>query len=457
MEYKKILDDLVRTRLLFNTKEELGRHVGFHLESRNSLSGIGGDNAFLKHAVVAALNDDAEELTEDNISLYRVLNDYEDASKLYADEGGKLKTEADWLHVLLAAYGRRALPSEWSRSKQKAADAVLQRRRCLPYLLLMGLGVLPAFTSRKGDVKDIEADFRRTLRFLRAFTRELSGSEDSAVILRMEQSPVRHCRLRLIYVAALVFDTCNTIEQPSELAELNAELRENNMRHFDVAGCWSEYDDSPHTTTFWRFEKHVGVYFLYRCHVNEAQRTIDFVRYEAAFYELSGRLLFYVVGARQLKNLLEGRPYESSDAAWFVCEIDNAEAPQMLRFSPEMMKDYWLRLPRLVRIRQAEGLERRWAEYAHRAATPDDSYEFCLELYAITAEALYLRNETGGYYRVPTSLDPSLPFVSLSTPVGILHRGEQRYVAFPEHLLYYEITTEAQQEQWGITLTDTID
>ena len=84
-------------------------------------------------------------------------------------------------------------------------------------------------------------------------------------------------------------------------------------------------------------------------------------------------------------------------------------------------------------------------------------YEFYLNLYAITQDALYIPTEKANeYYKVPRDAYDGFERIQLDDNVGTLKMGGKTYLAFDEFLLYIG-TDKKELKKYGITRVDCID
>ena len=96
-------------------------------------------------------------------------------------------------------------------------------------------------------------------------------------------------------------------------------------------------------------------------------------------------------------------------------------------------------------------------------------------LYAITTTHLYVgvledianydtvsddRSDYGNYYKIPKSLNPAFDDVTINDAVGVMETEEhgeiKHYVAFPNFLQYYDVTTPEAMKRNGIEIVDKI-
>ena len=439
------------SRLLCNTNRELGMLVDYPaIASGNSLSRMGGKSQFIKGAVLGGLAAVVRERT--GLDLQVVLDAYVEADRLYAAIPKRYRNEQTCRDLINHCCAAGEL------TPAIATVAVHVDDSTLPLLVLLLLGVLPRVASRDGDVADIQGAYDRLLALLRSVVGDGRVLVTLPVIKHVENewnsNPGNHNRLFLVKMADMVLSGYGSVASPWAMGLSNREMQEGQFFP-DVDGIWVEDECS---TVFWRFETVANGHHLYRYSIKGDQRQLHYVKYFVKFFHLvHGHDIALVIHPRSIRYLVEGKPLPNALVAYMDCVIGDGA----ISLAPLPESDDWFALRKLVRPATAAPHEQllhdgRWTQCNEFS---DDDYRFNLALAAITTRHLYVGTTADGqYYRVPKSLNVALEQVDFNHSVGVLAMGdgEKVYVAFDEHLLYYDVSTPDKMNRLGIELVESI-
>ena len=437
---KDYLDIIERTRLLYNTLEELGEVAEYSVKSGNGLSRKGGNSVFLKNAVLHELAYLAREHT--NLDLEQVLDVYIDCDALMERYGRVLQKQSVCQQLIRYFYADGKVTDSL---RPVVAEMGSEH---VPILVLMMLKVLPRLSARGGDVKDIKGDYERTFSFLYS-TCQAVNLKTIPTLSELEgevrQKPEVMCRFHLIGVVNTALIAYSSLSTPENLSRTSAEER---ARQFipDLSGIWVEEEPS---TVFWQFEEIANGHYLRRYTLDNEQRSLTYTEYHVRFMDNGEEKLAIVMHPQLIRDIVKGALIPPEHAAFMRCHIEK----DCLRFEPKTSDSKWLHLRQLTRSKQEDFFQHCLDDehYTKTNRFADDEYTFRLCLHTITEDALFFEmEEEGSLLRVPKSMHPQLPDVHFGENAGLLRFKDSLYLAFDDRHLVFEITTEEQRKKLGI-------
>lgn len=433
-----------RTRLLYNTNEELGKAVGFSIASGNGLSRMGGRSLFMKDAIFRELAFMAKEHTE--LDLQSVVEAYKDVDAFVDRYGQRLHGDGVQAQIVDIYFGSGEVPEELAFVRKHLED------RHVALILLMLTGCLPRLSARSGDVEDIDKDYQRTFALMRKVCDNVILQELPAISLQeheLEAHPERKSRLHLIYMTDQILNAYGTISTQQRLSLANRELAYSRVSPPEIEGIWTENDSY---TAFWQFEEVNNGYNLYHYTLKDNQQTLAYTRYFISFYEEeSDQVLAVVLHPRSTRHIVKGQPIPKMYIAYFrfvMCDDG-------LSLSPKRTDDRWLGISHLRKSSHADYFKSMLNDGSRKLVNecPEGDYTFNCCLAALTADDIYIDCPDGGYYKIPKSLNDVLCDVQFGDSVGIVAFEGSQYIAFDDKNLYYDISTEEKMREQGIMLS----
>ncbi|NDV81712.1 hypothetical protein [Bacteroides sp. 51] len=302
VDFRELLNQTVRLRLFRNTNDELGQYIEYNLRSNNSIKNI---PPFTARCIFRELSRETYEQLDEVLDLEKILDWYKTASEFYDKyiKGRKKVLQKENIHVLLkyTYIDDYQLPNDKTFLKDIAINMYGQGIEMSIILLLM-LDVLPLYTSTKGDVRNIMADFRKIYSFLREFIECDEFLYRLPVLDRLEKvARESTCcnRAFLIYTTLTVLETYSCFSNSQNLYAANMEVVKNKVL-LDLGDCfWVEPELLSAPTVFWHFEQVVTDDFL--C------IGMQSIQRKNKFFMPVTRLLFHVMTNSGLQCILSIR------------------------------------------------------------------------------------------------------------------------------------------------------
>lgn len=440
-----------RTRLLCNTDKELGQLLDYpSVASGNGLKGFGGDSLFSKRCALMGIDAIVRERT--GMDLCHLLDTYREAYRIVQSHIPPRFRDAETCRHLIEYY---CVEGEITRDIAGVIDNVEPRH--IPLLVLMLLNVLPSPNTRSGDVTNIEACYTRVMDVLTKSVGKNLMLETLPVITHAQEEwqngeDVKN-RLFLIYMTNAIIDVYRNVGTRTALGQTNQELLDN-LFFPEIEGFWTEDSQEP-GPVFWRFEELSNCDMLYRYSVDDEKGQVSYTKYAVRFIHEEDGDMAYVTHPHSIRYLLTGQPMPNDLVAYLDCTIDE----NTITFEPRTETDKWFPAKELLRSNQSKQLKKLLKDKKYTIVNEfeQDDYKFNLSMVAITREYIYIPKHDETLYRVPKALNEALEQVGFNHSVGVIEFGDATFIAFDEHLLYYDVSTPEKMEELGIELTDAVD
>ena len=467
--YGSLLATIANSRLLFNTKRQLGDYIGFSLEV-NSITKI--RSSFQRKAIFAELAQEFGNLGTYEYTLVQLIEQYELASTFYVDVAERyFKTDRDQRLMLLLHYrfGKAELPQEQPLREVMASIYNKEKddeRVSVVFLLLLSLHVLPKFTARGGDIDNLMDDIDTVFDFLRRFVNEC-GVMPNLPLVQINHDILReakandgaqlslYCRAILINMTHEILNRnrycCHPILTQQYINELDATA---NPLYLD--GLWVENEGND--TVFWKLQKTGrNSTFATRYMFSHDTQSGNYVRYYMTFYTDNNGC---TISMPQLSYhiIKQGIP-DFTWVAWYDSFVDDEEDTQHMEFerltaNPNLPAK--LSLHRVNSDKTLELYQKILDTYDIKDLYPECHYDFALSSSAITRNAIYIEADNG-YFRIPFDSNPNFEGASLDDKIGMLTMGNRTYIAFDERGIYLDVTdVDEAKEKYNITLHDSI-
>lgn len=442
--YLRIIE---RSRMLYNTAEELGKTVGFSIGSGNGLVRKGGRSLFMKEAIFRELAFIAKEKT--NLDLQEILETYIETDRLIERYGRQMKDESACGKLI------RYFFADGELNGQMATIAKKMKRQHVPILVLMLQGVLPRLSAKGGDVKNIADDYYRIFSILRQTVCTNIPMHTLPALIQMEEEvrkkPCLMSRLHLIYITNMIICSYGNVSTREGLYLSNRELSENQLEP-DIEGVWMEEEL---TTTFWEFKCLANAFNMYKYTLNSEKNELSYIKYTIRFYrQKDDSIIALATHPKSIHYLLGGQPIPNNLLAYLECNIEK----DRITFKPYIDEGKWLGLSHLEKNKQCAHFEKMLNndQYTKIDLLPEDAYDFSLALAAITEDFIYIKVDETRYYRVPKSLDDILSNANFSENIGKLELGDSTYIAFDDYNLYFDVSTEEKMKNQSIEIVECI-
>ena len=326
--YEEKLQVILRTCLLYNTSEAMGKVVKYKLQGEGN-NGFKGKSLPQLKILYKGLRAEAFDNTYREVDLDELLNDYKTVSDywkkwlhrsysidLHNYDGAKDQRKKKIIFALLDytyAYEEESrIRQETFLSKKKVkfiADDFLNNfnaktEYAVPMMLLLMTRLLPVYDKKQNNVDDIFKDFEKLVSFLQEYAQQSDSNKlfgDTPILTRWakeiakEREEIRRwnikCapsekkdemevinRLRLIYLTKEFFNLITIFSNNQNTGE---GYKLNDFLFPDINGIWTETEES--NTNFWEFEQLTKAYFLTHYEKKtyiSGKSTIEYTRYE---------------------------------------------------------------------------------------------------------------------------------------------------------------------------------
>lgn len=481
IQLRNRLNDICLLRLFRNTKKEFGDYIEFNLNNNNSILKI---KPFTARCLYRELEKQISQDTYTDLDINELLNEYKVASALYVREIKKLhinpETDIDLLYAYLryVCINELEVPECNDKKLNKLINGVntYPQVRLVPLLLIM-LKILPIYTSKQGDVKDINADFTKLYHFFAGFARkELSILEMPVLEIMKHYFIQRHHknRIMLIHMACCAINSFCSMMNSADSYDLVTHI--NNNTQLPDIGKYYWYDTAHYndTTTFWDFEQTAtGDYFLYKYKFKLDLQETHRIKYDITFFIQWNTLILYAAKSSYIYHLLKEKKHVQTDKqAWYKYKMDNEQSPQKIEIYELMAGKDILSFKFLSRLTNENMTEQvnNWKERFRTIDIKDENeiaeredYIFLSAPIAITKNYIFVKQEIGEkeaeitcYYQVPKEINEGLNKISINDFVGILTTNNRKYVGFSPISLYLDITNDEAMKESKVELVDKI-
>lgn len=445
---KEKLNAVYRLRLLYNSGEELWRHIGKSGSGNNSFGRVGGKDAFLRRAVFHEL--EREWYDEMGISLGWLLESYVLAAGLMEKFRALLEGEMRagtyrecCVQIVNVCVFDDAVSDEYSAKKRELFHQLMEEDVCcLTVFLLMLLGVLPpSVESRQGDVTGIKAQYEHVYKFFLGIChRNILFVQTPRMTLfhkALKEVEEKLTRIRLIKLTADVLSNLSVLASAEQVAETGRRELWNQV-YPELDGYWLGEHHSEQHPDYWRVEETVTGYVF--CHYFKKEGEVAKLHqqeFSVNFFS-NGEDYACVQHPRSVSQWLNNEKLSKDDVTYPHFVFSGGDTPSKIAFDSFMMDVSWFRPMRLVRAKEGwlpptgEGMEVINDFEAY-------SYTFYLCLEAITPTYISVKDEDGVSHQVPVSEHEELRSCTLDDAIGIITWRDKRYIAFDNLMLYIPI------------------
>lgn len=479
IQLRNKLNDLCLLRLFRNTKKEFGEYIEYNLTTNNSILKI---KPFTARCLYRELEKQILEDTYNEMDINEILDTYKEASDLYIHEIKKIhinpETDINLLHAYLryVCIDHLEAPECDDKKLNKLLDAVNNHPsvHLVPLLLIM-LKVLPAYTSKQGDVKDIDADFIKLHHFFTEFAQKEPSVLEMPILEIMKHDFTRHeqkNRIMLIYMAYCAINNFCGLMNATDTYDLAIHVNHNTQLPDIGEHYWYDTDYYNNTTTFWNFEQTAtDNYFLYQYKFKLDLQEIHRKRFEITFFNQWNTLVLFAAKSSYVHILLkEKKQIQTDKQAWYKCEMDDKQSPLKINLCGLMAGRGILDFQSLTRLTDEKMTEQinNWKEKFNMIDTKDDSqteedYEFRAVPFAITKECIFIKQETENneempdrYYCIRKEINEGLNKITINDFVGILTTQEKIYIGFSPISLFLDVTNNEAIEESKVELVEDV-
>lgn len=445
---KEKLNAVYRLRLLYNSGEELWKHIGKSGSGNNSFGRVGGKDAFLRKAVYHEL--EREWNDEMGISLDRLIDAYGLAERLM-ERYKPLKEDVEDRNVRIdyceqivnvCIFDDEIADCEATKKRELLLRLQEEDAYCLAVFLLMLLGVLPSSVeTRQGDAKLMKVQYESVYNFfLRVCHRNILFVQTPRMTFFhkvLKEAEEKLTRIRLVKFTADVLCNLSILASAEQIAENGRRVQWDQL-YPDLDGYWLSEQHSEQRPDYWRVEELATSYLF--CHYFQKEGEVGKLHqqeFTVSFYS-NGEDYACVQHPHSVLQWLNNEKLSKDDITYPHFVFRGGDKPTMIAFESFMMDVSWFRPMQLTRAKDdwiaptEKGMEvvNDFAAY---------SYTFYQELEAITPDFISVKDENGKSYRVSVSEHEELRNCTLNDAIGIITWADKRYIAFDHLMLYLPI------------------
>ena len=425
---KAKLNAVYRLRLLYNSGEELWKHIGKSGSGNNSFGRIGGKDAFLRRAVFHEL--EREWYDETGIILNGLLDAYAQAAKLmerykplHEDEEEGVRIECCEQIVNVCVFDDEITKREGTKKQELLLRLKEEDVYCLAVFLLMLLGALPlSVETRQGDVKQMKQQYESVYNFfLRVCHRNILFVQTPRMTLfhkSLKDSEEKLTRIRLVKFTADVLCNLSILASAEQIAENGRRLQWDQL-YPDLGGYWLSEQHSELRPDYWRVEEIMSGYLFTHYFQKEGENgKLHQQEFTISFYSNEDDYAC-VQHPRSIMQWLNNDKLSKEDITYPHFVFFGGDKPTKITFESFMMDVSWFRPMQLTRAKDD------WMPPTEKGMEvvndfEDYSYTFYLGLEAITPDFISVKDENGKSYKVSVSEHEELRNCTLNDAIGII-------------------------------------
>jgi len=425
---KAKLNAVYRLRLLYNSGEELWKHIGKSGSGNNSFGRIGGKDAFLRRAVFHVL--EREWYDETGIILNGLLDAYAQAAKLmerykplHEDEEEGVRIECCEQIVNVCVFDDEITKREGTKKQELLLRLKEEDVYCLAVFLLMLLGALPlSVETRQGDVKQMKQQYESVYNFfLRVCHRNILFVQTPRMTLfhkSLKDSEEKLTRIRLVKFTADVLCNLSILASAEQIAENGRRLQWDQL-YPDLGGYWLSEQHSELRPDYWRVEEIMSGYLFTHYFQKEGENgKLHQQEFTISFYSNEDDYAC-VQHPRSIMQWLNNDKLSKEDITYPHFVFFGGDKPTKITFESFMMDVSWFRPMQLTRAKDD------WMPPTEKGMEvvndfEDYSYTFYLGLEAITPDFISVKDENGKSYKVSVSEHEELRNCTLNDAIGII-------------------------------------
>ena len=487
-KYAELINVIANTCLLFCDRKSMSSHIDYDMEANNASS----MKEFRQRSTFCELSNEVSRWFDGEIDLATLLVDYQEASYIYSDfkrsysidlhsaDVAEVKRQQIFnvINFLNPVVDTDSDISFLNEEKKSILYKIKEEKttQCLAVFILLMVGLIPSYSSKKGAASHIIDDFHLLMDFLRKYGEQapttnlaksspiLSGFE--TWVRKNEESEIR--RIDLINMTRIYLETSFGYSSALNTFLFNKQI---DRIYPDLEGFWSNNETTG--SHFWRFEMIANGYLLYE--YNLKNRNLESTKYECYIYgKDTDDASFFVCHPSMMRKIVEHANIDLLKE-WVDADITKNKDGKIIKlsFHPSIRMNAPILPKILYRIEDIDSYTKilNSNQLNKTEKFSDDGYSFFLNCYAITIDYLYVILENNDirrlnvnkgasnlYLKVPKSLDPSLDLLTLNDEWGICNfQNGDSYFFVVNSMLYFKINTEEERKQFDIEVVDQIE
>lgn len=456
-KYLEWLTVIAKSRLIFNTMEELETYLDNHNIAANGMKRVYPTEQ-KQRSTFNDLYMYVRKMSDCSIKLDRFMKDYEKASDFYRMRLSRRK-HPEKIAAAILRYFYSSEDDDCSKSLLGIMEEIENEDINITMTVMLLLNALGSYNSKGGDLTDFGERYDTVMNLLEEFTKECPYFEKIPALTEAmhEKGKTRIILYKHVETILSLFSSYNSSTDIMELSEIMKEKR----IPLNIAGFWNECGGRADRTDFWMIEDTIdeGLYFATKYNKLSSGK-IEKTRFSMTFSaNPDGRILMYMMHPKSPKHFLAGIPYDESDHVWYMMDMpsDWSDVGEM-RFLKRMPYKSWQTELNLTKVTDEKTLDvyKALLEKCEIVNPYEEwEYEYLRCLYAVTREALYIESENDGkLYKVPIGLRKVFSGFGLDSNVGRITMNGKIFLAFDDIMWYIP---KNKFKKFGITEVEWIE
>lgn len=450
------LNAIARTRLLFNTTEELVDYTGYK-PAATSFGKYGGNHLFAKRAAFEALDAMRVKAVDPAYSLLVLLDEYEKASKYYSKfKRHRYFANNDDCYLALIEY---YYADDHNISDTQLAydigemekDLVDESDSIVPILVLISLGIIPSYWNKKSCNADIEAEFEIMISFVMEMVAKSDVFSLQPVISRFRNQNDEDIPKTRFYLISCFETILLTLRQTSSPIRLSEGTRQLQFAYFDIEGVWRTDEKNE----YWQFLRiDDKTFYAYRFYITDREVWL-YDRYELMFLLDTNGIIACLSSSDVIEDIVKRGGVLPVHQSFMDFDFDDVDSPAQIAFIDIGVNGLDVACT-LCKLKEKEAnivIDEHLSKSISIKA--DKDYLVFSAAIAITADYVFFpvpeRKEL--YYRVPRI--PEIHEIPLEELL-VLTSKSLTVVGSPTNLVYYDVSSEEERKKHGIEITDNI-
>lgn len=456
-KYLEWLNVIAKTRLIFNTSDELENYLDNHNITANGMKRVYPTEQ-KQRSTFNDLYMYVGKISDCSIKLDSFMKDYKKASDFFKKElARRIYPEKIAAAILRHFYSPE--DDDCSKSLLGIMDEIDNEDVDITMIVMLLLNALGGYDSKGGDLTDFGNRYYAVVRLLEEFTKECPYFEKIPALTEAMHEKDK-TRITLYKHVETILSLFSSYNSSTDIMELSETIKKERVP-LSIEGFWNECGGRANRTDFWMIEETIdeGVYFATKYNKLSSGK-IEKTRFTMTLSASpDGRILMYITHPKSPKHLFAGVPYDESDHVWYMTDMpgDWSDVGEM-RFFKRMPYKSWQTELNLTKVTDEKiiGIYESLLESCE-IVNPYQEWEYQFDrcLYAVTREALYIESENEGrFYRVPLGLREAFSGFSLNSNVGRITMNGKIFLAFDDILWYIP---KSRFRKYGITEVEKIE
>lgn len=456
-KYLEWLNVIAKTRLIFNTSDELENYLDNHNITANGMKRVYPTEQ-KQRSTFNDLYMHVWNMSDCSIKLDSFMKDYEKASDFYRKKLAR-RINPEKIAAAILRHFYLSEDDNCSKSLLGIVEEIENEDIDITMIVMMLLNALGGYDSKGGDLTDFSERYDAVMNLLEEFTKECPYFEKIPALTEAMHEKGK-TRITLYKHVETILDAFSSYSSTADIMELSEIIKQKRIP-LNIEGFWNECGGRADRTDFWMIEETIdeGLYFATKYNKLSSGK-IEKARFMMTLSSNpDGRILMYMTHPKSPKHLFDGAPYDESDHVWYMMDMpsDWSDVGEM-RFFKRMPYKSWQTELNLTKVTDEKTLDVYEALLEKcEIVNPYEEWEYKYDrcLYAVTREALYIESENKGkLYRVPIGLREVFSEFGLGSNIGRITMNGKIYLAFDDILWYIP---KNKFKKYGITEVEKIE